>query len=237
VSVGSKLALLVFGLFSIGSFLIILFMIWLHLHMGMELASLIAISSPLFAAGFGGALFIWGKLRESLRKGLDSVNENALRSLWGASNPNMDPYRLSAKGIEKIRDYLRRYARFLGVIPLHPIEWKRIDRFISLLEPFEKNLKKIEELAMKEMGRWVGREQILIRLGFDFKISPSMSSPEQEKRLMMVVPKLLNEQAKLIDDTKQLVIDLEKIKKEIRENLDNFLKENHLSILVHWRTP
>lgn len=237
MNVGSKLFGLIFGV----AVLIIMLLLFLssplvrifgiepifQLDLKIEVSSLISTLTVL--------VLVWERLRESKDRALDSINENVLRALWGALNPNQDPYRLSVKEMEKSRDYLKRFGRFLGVISLHPIKWKRFDRFISLLEPFEENLKRIDELAEEELGETVEREKFLKRLDFEV-LSPSQMDPKKEREYTRVALKLQKEQRKLIDDTKRLTKDLEKIRKEIYENLDKFLKENHLSILTHWRS-
>lgn len=238
MSVGSKLAGLIFGV----AVLIVIILLFLsssllqifdidpifELDLKIEVTSLISALAVL--------VLVWERLRESLAKSLESVNQNVLNSFWRRLNHDTNLYRLRKDEIEKTKDYLKRYGRFLGLISIHPLSWERIDRFISLLEQKEKNILQIENLAEKELKKIVDRENILKKLGFE-PLWPSQRTPEFEEEYTRVAQKIQSEQRKLIDDTKKLVEDLKEVRKEIYENLDDFLKTNNLSILTHYAAP
>lgn len=60
---------------------------------------------------------------------------------------------------------------------------------------------------------------------------------EEEEKYTKAAQKLQNEHPELIDNTKKSFEELKTVRKEIYENLDNFVKENHLPILTHWTVP
>ena len=75
--------------------------------------------------------------------------------------------------------------------------------------------------------------KILKNLGFE-PIDPSQYIPQKEKEYTRVALKLKKEQHILIDDTKRLLGDLKKVREEIYEDLDNFIKTNNLPHLKGW---
>jgi len=116
MSVGSKLALLIFGLFAIGSFFIILIGIYLHLEIGIEPTFLIVVFSPLFATLFGATTLIWGKLRDSLLNKF-KYHQTDLTKIY--SRFKLSPL-LEIKNyledMKKGRDDLKRYGKFMRIL-------------------------------------------------------------------------------------------------------------------------
>jgi len=232
LSVGSKLALLIFGLYTIVSFFIIWIGVYLYFNIEIEATFLMTLFSGILLGSFATTSVIWRTLRESLDKTLNHLHKSFLFDFYRRLGHDTHLFRISPNEIENARDHLKRYGKFLGAIRLHPIELKRMDEFIFLLEHFEKNIQKICNLAKKEIEgsrASVNREKILKNLGFE-PLYPSQRDEEEDKEHSRVALKLQGEQPKLVDNTKRLLEDLKEKRKEIYRDLDNFMKTNNLAI-------
>ncbi|MDH5461195.1 MAG: hypothetical protein OEZ29_01360 [Candidatus Bathyarchaeota archaeon] len=240
LSVGSKLALLIFGIMILMLVVLLLltsnpFLQLFRMEPFLEIDPKIEVSSLISTVLV--FLLVWERLTESLDRKLKFVHE-ILDGFYHRLRIVTNLFRIRADEIERVRNYLKRYGKFLTVIPLHPLKWKRIDKFISLLESFQRNIQQILELAEKEIDKKIevglNGEKILKNLGFE-PIDPSQYSPVKEEEYSRVAQKLLSEHLKLINVSLELLEDLKKVRKEIYGNLDDFIKTNNLPYLLSHR--
>jgi hypothetical protein len=105
----------------------------------------------------------------------------------------------------------------------------RIDEFLSLHGTLYENLQQISELAEKKLGNTFSKETLWHHLGFD-PVSYSRPSSEEEKRYVETAQLIVKEQPKLIDRTKNLHEKLKRIRKQIYEKIEDFLKSNNLRL-------
>ncbi len=239
MSVGSKLALLMFGLaVLLMAVLMLLSSPWPLLHLlgiepFLEIVPKIEVSTLI--ASFAILLLLWERLRESQRSSLKAIHERVLFDLSKRLSSDFNLFRMQASTIRGARDDLERYGKFLGIISLHPLKSKRIDNFIKNLETFEKNIKQIVKLGKENMGRYAGVtiEKILKTLGFE-PIDPQAMSIAEKKRYDRMAQELDTEHHALIVHTQQLLGLLKALRKLIHDDLESFFRTNNLPDLVRW---
>lgn len=229
MSVATKLAVLIFGLFAIVSFFIICICLYLYFNTELELAFLRYFFSTLLVGAFASTVVIWRTLRESLAKRLESVNKMVLNNLYRKFADNTSLSDLRIDQIKNNRDYLKEYGRCYR-IQLHPFKIEEIDRLLSLLKDSEENIQKILKLAEKEIPESVDRDLILEKLGFE-PIYPLASDVKKVELYTKIASKLQSKQFRLLHNTQELLGDVKNLRNELYRNLDHFLKTNDLPLL------
>lgn len=226
LSLGAKLALLVlvFPLLLISTlFIVVIYQFRASLEASLVLEAISALFSAVLVD-----LLVWERLRDSLSKNLKYLHKNVLFKLYSEFR-GYDLYH-SKDDIRKARIDLERYGRFIGIIPLYPRKLlERIDELLSLHDTFYGNLQKISNLAEKKLGKSLDKATLWQYLGFE-PVGWSKPSPKIEMQYKKTAQSLAREQAKLVNETKNLHENLEKTKKQIYEKLEDFLKSNNLRL-------
>lgn len=221
LSLGVKLALLILGLPIV---------ILLSLSFGAFYLYRIEIDVTALVSAVLVILLVWERLRDSLSKNLEYLHKNVLFKLFSGFRHEYGLFSLHAqKEIKSLRLDLGRYGRFIGIIPLYPGKLlERIDEFLSLHDSFYGNLQKISDLAEIKMSSiWT----FCHHLGFEY-VYYSDPNPKREKEYIGKAEKLLKQQLKLVNETKNLHENLKKTQKQIYEKLEDFLKSNNLRLEV-----
>jgi hypothetical protein len=172
-------------------------------------------------------LLVWERLRESLSKKLEYLDDNIFLSL--RSKLQDDNNQVWAQDeIRKARDDLKRYARFMTIALFPRKLLKKLDDFLSLHEAFCEKFQQLLELGEVRFGRPVNRWNFLHYLGFD--VWCSQPSPEEEKVYKEIAETMKREQRDLVANTKALFVEARARRKQISEELEEFLKYNNLRL-------
>jgi hypothetical protein len=159
---------------------------------------------------------------------MEYLHKNVLFKLYSGFRSDYDLF-YSKYEIKTARTDLERYGRFI-VIPLYPMKLlERIDEFLFLHDTFYGKLQQISELAEKKLGKSFDRGNLWHYLGFD-PVSYSKLSSEEEKQHIEMAQSLVKEQPKLVNETKNLHEKIKKIRKQIYEKIEDFLKSNNLRL-------
>ena|GEM_PF-3309958 len=226
LSLGAKLALLVlvFPLLLISTLFVVVIY---QFRASLEASLVLEVISALFSAVLVD-LLVWERLRDSLSKNLKYLHKNVLFKLYSEFR-GYDLYH-SKDDIRKARIDLERYGRFIGVIPLYPRKiLERIDELLSLHDTYYGNLQKISVLAEKKLGKSLDKATLWQYLGFE-PVGWSKPSPEIEMQYQETAHLLAKEQAKLVNETKNLHKEIEKMRKQVFDKLEDFLKSNNLRL-------
>ena len=174
-------------------------------------------------------LLVWERLRDSASKKLEYVHKILLLKLFSLFRYEADAY-LSVDEIERIRSGLGTYGKFMG-IPLYPRGLlKRVDKFLVSYGEFYRRLQKVYDIARKLMSQsdfstdltyhFIGLRQVDLT-----HYNPELVKVHEEKCQLIA-----KEQPRLIDETKRFLEDAEKMRKQIFEKLEDFLKSNNLRL-------
>ena len=223
ISVSTKCTLLVLVL-PIG---VLLFLTSLIFYIyGVDVFPFISVIWLLFIPSI---LAVWGKIRDSVSKKLEYLHKNLLFKLYTAFRYDEDIY-FGKDEIKRIRSDLGMYGRFV-VIPLYPRGLlKRIDGFLSLHGEFYGKLQKINELAEQLIGSSaLSRDLLWHFIGLkqerlDTHNPKVVQLHEENCQLIM------KEQAQLVDEMKGFLEETKKMRKQIFEKLEDFLKSNNLRL-------
>ena len=219
MSVNTKLTLLVLAL-PVGVLLLLNLAIFYYYKTSIEASALLS-AILVF-------LLVWERLRDSVSKKMEYLHKNVLFKLYYGFRYDHDLF-YSKDEIKRIRTDLKRYGRFI-VISLYPMKLlERIDEFLFLHDTFYGKLQEISELAEKKLGKPLSKMSLLHYLGFE-PVSCSDLGPEREKEHIEMAKILLKEQSKLVNETKSIHENLKKIRKQIYEKIEDFLKSNNLRL-------
>jgi hypothetical protein len=172
-------------------------------------------------------LLVWERLRESLSKKLEYLDDNIFLSLH--SKLQDDSNQVWAQDeIRKARDDLKRHARFMTIALFPRKTLRKLDDFLSLHEAFHVRFQQLLDISQWRLGKEVNRWTFLHYLGFD--VWCSQPSPEEEKAYIELAKSIEKEQHNLVDETKTLFEKAKTKRKQISEELEEFLKYNNLRL-------
>jgi hypothetical protein len=173
-------------------------------------------------------LLVWERLRDSLSKKMDYLEDNIFLGLHSLFQNDYDLWFDKEKGIKSLRTDLGRYGRFL-VIRLFPTRLlEKIDYFLMLYRKFLGNVDQILGIVKQNFPSIdidSCRMLLFHHLGFDVWYS---SSKEAEIGIIAVVQSIEKDQ--VIGETKALYEKVKKMRKQIHEELQDFLKCNNLRL-------
>jgi hypothetical protein len=170
-------------------------------------------------------LLVWERLRDSLSKKLEYLDDNVFLDLFSKVQNNL---LWTQDEIKKARDDLKGHARFM-TISLFPRKLlKKLDEFLLLHGTFYGKLQQLLDIGSKKLGKEVNRWYLLHYLGFE--IYSSQPSPEEEKAYIELVKSMKEDQHSLVDETKTLFEKTKTKERQIFEELEEFLKCNNLRL-------
>lgn len=229
MSVGSKLAVLVWGIWALCLSLIIPIGAYLYHNTELELTFLITLFSGILVGSLVPTSVIWRTLRDSLSKKLEHLHETLVFPRLYRRITGDQPFtRITMDEVEKTREDLSAYGKFLGIISLYPGKaLEKTDEFISSLKDLCKNLEEIGNLTGIEEKDITRMENFLYRCGFRPLIY-SASTPEAEQKREVMAQIFGAEHTELMNDTKEKWAKLREIGKQIRNELEDFFRRNNL---------
>lgn len=177
-------------------------------------------------------LLVWERLRDSLSKKLEYLHKNYLLNLYLTFK--LTKYEISPEQVKRMRPDLERYGKFMGM-SLYPKELlKQIDEFLISQSEFDSSLQKFDEIAEK-YGFSSNNIRLDKRLLYhftgikpleDFGTIAQTSILEWHSRIQLIQ----KEQSQLIEEISGLSEKTEKVRKQIAEKLEDFLKSNSLRL-------
>jgi len=231
VSVDSKLALLIFGLFALGSFFIVLIGLHLHLNVGVELSFLITVFSGILVGLFATATVIWRTLKDSLSKKLEHLHKFILGSLLGNFKTSLLYMEYSLQKIKMTTEHLERHGSYLG-IALYPNGLlEKIQEFIFLQKRFQTVQQKIIELSGITAGDAAQLTILCYRLGYEG--ADGLGEPED---VISKADELKKKHPELAAEGRALNDDLWRIKNEIIGQIEAFFRRNDLTVKFGWQS-
>ncbi len=176
-------------------------------------------------------LLVWERLRDSLSKKLEYLHGNYLLKLY--QSLQYEILNVSHEPVKRIRTDLGRYGKFMG-ISLYPRNLlKTIDRFLITFGEFENRLSEVMSIGRKccdkNLDRHLWLHSLEIKRLKDWQHQRYNGEPifklYADKASVVRI-----EQVKLIEETKNLFEEGEKMRKEIFEKLEHFFKSHSLSL-------
>ena len=175
-------------------------------------------------------LLVWERLRDSLSKKLEYLHKNLLFKLYSAFRHGEDIY-FRKDEVKSLRPDLERYGKFMG-ISLYPRNLlKQIEEFLIHHTEFYGSLQKLDELV-EEYGLSPERALLYHFIGIKPLGGLGSFNPALVKAYQKRMPTVLKEQSQLIEEVKGLLEKTEKMRKEIFEKLEDFLKSNNLRLTL-----
>jgi hypothetical protein len=172
-------------------------------------------------------LLVWERLRDSLSKKMDYLEDNIFLNLRYLFKNDIDLWYDKKEAIKLLRTDLGRYGKFL-IIGLFPRELlKKIDNFLLLYKNFYGNVEQILGIAKQKLPSIDLDKLVLFHyLGFD--VYYSKPSEEREKEIVVIAQSIEKDQ--LVSETKALYEKVRKMREQIYEELEDFLKCNNLKL-------
>jgi hypothetical protein len=178
-------------------------------------------------------LLVWERLRDSLFKKLEYLDENIYLGLY--SQLEKGDLLWKQEGIEKAKNDLRKYAKFL-VIALYPKKLpKELSAFLQLHSSFyakEEQLLNIAKQMLKGIpSKGVSEPYRVTLLGILFEIYYYPPSSEEERAIYAELAGSMKQgYSDLINEAKTIFEKATKEQKRILEKLEEFLKQNNLRV-------
>ena len=221
ISVNTKLTLLVLAL-PISVLLLLDLVIFYYYKTSIEVSALLS-AILVF-------LLVWERLRDSLSKKLEYLHKNYLFKLYQALKPSI--LQIWQNEVKRIRPDLESYGRFMG-ISLYPRDLlKKIDRFLISYDKLSNELDEIDLIGEKSFtpfDRELWHHLLGIKHLTEAGLQPYTRLPVF-KLYADKTRKVGKEQAELIEEIKKLLEEGEKMRIEIFERLEDFLKSNNLRL-------
>ena len=172
-------------------------------------------------------LLVWERLRESLSKKLEYLDDSVFLSLHSKLQDDINQV-WTQDEIRKVRDDLKRHAKFMN-IPLFPYKLsKKLDEFLSLHEAFYGKFQQLLGMGEIRLGKPVDRWTLLHYLGFETHFL--QPSPEEEKAYKEIAETIKKEPHSPVYDAKTLFDKAKTKRKQIFQELEEFLKCNNLRL-------
>ena len=176
-------------------------------------------------------LLVWERLRNSLLGKLDYLHDNYFFELY--QTLRQDIFHLWINIIESANQDLKKYGKFIG-ISLYPRGMlKNIDKFLISYEKFNNRLMKIDDIGKKCCEKQFDKHLWHHLLGIHIVERTYLQGYLGTEKFKLHEDKadtVGKEHAKLIEETKNLIEEGERMRKGIFENLEHFFKSNNLRL-------
>lgn len=224
VSTTLTLLILVFPILLIST----LFAVVVYLyHTSLDASSLLSAMST-FLSAILVDLLVWERLRGSLSKKLEYLHKNILFKLYSGFR-NSEGIFFREDQMKKLRPDLERYGKFMG-ISLYPRNLpEQIDEFLIYDTEFYGSLRNLDKLVEK-YGLSPERELLYHFIGTKPLGGLGSFNPALVKAYRKRMPTILKDQSQLIEEIKGLLEKTERMRKQIFEKLEDFLKSNNLRL-------
>ena len=172
-------------------------------------------------------LLVWERLRDSLSKKMDYLEDNIFLDLHSLFRHDYDLWYDKEKEIKPLRTDLGRYGKFL-IIRLFPTKLlEKIDDFLLLYKKFLGNVEQIVGIVKQNLPS-IDYDKLALfhHLGFD--VWYSKPSEEKEKEIAIIAESIEKDQ--LVSETKALYDKVKRMREQIYEELEDFLKHNNLKL-------
>jgi hypothetical protein len=179
-------------------------------------------------------LLVWERLRDSLLEKMDYLEDNIFLDLHSLFSHDYDLWYDKEKGIKTLRNDLGRYGKFL-IIRLFPTKLlEKIDDFLLLYKKFLGNVEQILGIV-KQKSPSIDYDKLAVfhHLGFD--VWYSKLPEEKEKEIATIAESIEKDQ--FISETKALYEKVKKMREQIYEELEDFLKHNNLELEKELMSP
>jgi hypothetical protein len=172
-------------------------------------------------------LLVWERLRESLDKKLEYLDENLFVGLY--SELERGNLFWEQEKIEKAKNELQKRGKFLH-IALYPKNFlKELNAFLQLHASFYEKFKQLLKIAQEELGReQYNKWTIMNFLGFPI----DYSRPSQEESFVYAATamEIKNKHSQLLNEDMTLFEEITKERKRILDEFEEFLKQNNLRL-------
>lgn len=171
-------------------------------------------------------LLVWERLRESLAKKLEYLNENVFLSLY--SELENGQLFLKQDAIEKARNDLQKHGKFLNIALYSNNLIKKLSAFLQLHDSFYEKEEQLLNIAQKMLGTEPSRWTLMSFLG----VGISYSQPSQQEALAYstTAMSMQREHSQLINEAKTIFEKMKAKRKRIFEEFEEFLKQNNLKL-------
>lgn len=209
-----------------------LFAVVIYLYRTSLNASVVLETIPTLLSPVLVNLLVWERLRDSLSKKLEYLHKNHLFKLYQAFRKDIIYFWQDE--VKRIRTDLERYGKFMS-ISLYPRSLlSQIDEFLASQTEFNSSLQKLNELV-EQYGLSPKKGPSHKQLFYHFiGINPQQSLSSYAATLVAAykkkVPLVLKEQSQLIEEIKGLLKKTERMRKQIFDKLEDFLKSNNLRL-------
>jgi hypothetical protein len=167
------------------------------------------------------------RLRDSLSKKMDYLEDNIFLNLHSLFKNEIDLWYDKEEDIRLLRTDLERYGKFL-IIRLFPIKLlKKIDNFLLLYKKFYGNMEQILSIA-KQKSPSIEYDKLVLFYHLGFDVWYSKPPEEKEKEIATIAESIEKDQ--LVSETKALYGKVKKMRQQIYEELEDFLKCNNLKL-------
>ncbi len=180
-------------------------------------------------------LLVWERLRDSLSRKLEYLHKDFLSKLYKTFQT--DVLYFSKVEVKGIRFDLERYGKFMTML-LYPRNLlKKIDDFVVCDDELSERVSQINDIGKKLLGLrsaqsldgglWhhlLGIRSLRSRDIQDYMARPMFKSYAEQARIAE------KEESELIEETKNLYEEGERMRKEIFGKLEEFLKSNNLRL-------
>jgi hypothetical protein len=167
------------------------------------------------------------RLRDSLSKKMGYLEDNIFLNLHYLFKNDIDLWYNKEKDIRLLRTDLERYGKFL-TIRLFPTKLlKKIYNFLLLYKKFYANMEQILSIA-KQKSPSIDYDKLVLFYHLGFDVWYSKPPEEKEKEIATIAESIEKDQ--LVSETKALYGKVKKMRQQIYEELEDFLKCNNLKL-------
>lgn len=167
------------------------------------------------------------RLRDSLSKKMNYLQNSVFLNLHYLFKNEIDLWYDKEKGIRLLRTDLERYGKFL-IIRLFPTKLlKKLDNFLLLYKKFYGNTIQILSIA-KQKSPSIDYHKLALFYYLGFDVYYSKPSKEEEKEIATIAESIEKDQR--VSETKALYEKVKKMRQQIYEELEDFLKCNNLKL-------
>ena len=168
-------------------------------------------------------LLVWERLRESLDKKLEYLDETVFIGLYEVLYDGS--LCRKQEEIEKAKNELQRHGKFT-VLALYPKNLiKELNKFLQLHESFYDKMEQLLKISEEKLGEKPSKWTILGLLGFNIGDSHPANEAHQKTAIS-----IQREHSKLIDDAKIIFEEAIEERKRILDKFEEFLKQNSLRL-------
>jgi hypothetical protein len=170
------------------------------------------------------SLILWERLRDSLSKRLDYLDENVYLGLLCELKRELPLWRENQ--IEKAIGDLQKHGKYLHM-PLFPKNLViKLRNLVLLQDSFYERMEQLLAIARKRLNKEPNRYSLLAHL----KLIRDEPSQTEYTDYANTATLMSLEHAQLINDNKEALVTVSKERKNILVELEDFLKENSLRL-------